>query len=343
MGSTAPATTFLGNWAASRDALMARRTYFSACDVAKTRRHLLDITAGRCRFGVRDPLRFLGFTNTRAHVGQTWLQYLTWNCETECETATRRPPDLHLVLHIPLKGAFEATQGGASLWAEPGKLLLVGSPGTIHRRWQGPCELLNLVIDRSALARILAADFGVEEAGMTFPPALIDLASVSTLSHLVETIIGDLAEETSLFSDARVGRQAERTLLHVLLKSLPHSYSDRLRNKQRRIAPYYVKRAEEFMRERIEDNITMRDLAAAAGVSPRSVYYGFKTYRSNTPMSYLKTLRLGLARTALLQSRSTDCRVAQVAAKVGYSNPSQFSRDYRGHFGERPIETLRAE
>ena len=87
--------------------------------------------------------------------------------------------------------------------------------------------------------------------------------------------------------------------------------------------------------------IDIDDLAAATGVSSRTLYYGFKQHRGASPGKYLKGVRLLRARRSLLEAQLHGGRVGEVAASVGYDNKSQFARDYKEYFGESPTATLR--
>lgn len=139
-----------------------------------------------------------------------------------------------------------------------------------------------------------------------------------------------------------VANSAERTLLLLLLKEIPNNYSWAFaENLVSSAAPHYVRRVEEYIREHARDDIAVEDLIRVASVSARSVYSGFKRYRSITPIAYLKTVRLGLAREVLIKANKTGTsRVTQAAVAAGYSNLSQFSRDYKERYREAPSQTV---
>jgi transcriptional regulator GlxA family with amidase domain len=106
-------------------------------------------------------------------------------------------------------------------------------------------------------------------------------------------------------------------------------------------APFYVRRVESYIREHAREPITTDDLMTVGSVSARSIYHGFRRFRSTTPMGYLKAVRLDMARAALaLGRRRGNTSVTEIATAVGYSNLSQFSRDYKVRFREAPSQTL---
>ena len=92
--------------------LAARSGAPMAADVGAARRTILEMSQGRCTFEIEDPSRFYGFRGAEARVGRMSLKFLSWDCESPCETVTWRNHDHHMALHIPLRGGFQARQGG---------------------------------------------------------------------------------------------------------------------------------------------------------------------------------------------------------------------------------------
>jgi len=81
------------------------------------------------------------------------------------------------------------------------------------------------------------------------------------------------------------------------------------------------------------ENINMKDLAKAYGMSESSLYHNFKRVTMLSPLQFQKTLRLEEARRILL---TQDIEATEVAFAVGYESPSQFSREYARMFGLPP-------
>ena len=68
----------------------------------------------------------------------------------------------------------------------------------------------------------------------------------------------------------------------------------------------------------------------------------FKAATAMSPLQFQKRLRLEEARRLLL-SEHTDA--AEAGYRVGYADPSHFSREYKRHFGDAPlrdVERIRA-
>ncbi len=94
-----------------------------------------------------------------------------------------------------------------------------------------------------------------------------------------------------------------------------------------------IGRAIACIREGFADQLNVRDLADAAGMSPATFHRHFKAVTAMTPVQYQKQLRLQEARRLLLAD-SAD--VARIGYAIGYESPSQFSREYRRLFGAPP-------
>lgn len=327
----------VSEWIKSCSDLMNHCEHFAAADILSTRQRILDFSAGRSSFAVTNAGRFIGYGEAHARIGRIDLRFLSWNCEAKCETVTFRTPDHHVVLHIPLRGEFEASQGDDWIRVKPGDALVVSAAGVMRRRWEGQCDLLNLRIGREVvnLAALKSAKDVLEEQPLT----LIHLDQSLALARFIETIIHDLGSGHSALSDAAAASHAERLLSLLLLRSLRKN--DAIADRSAQVAPYYVRRAEQYVADNYMKPVDIADLETATGVSSRTLYYGFKQYRGASPMKYLKGVRLMRARRRLLEAQIQGGRVGQVAAAVGYDNKSQFARDYKEYFGESPTATLR--
>ena len=88
----------------------------------------------------------------------------------------------------------------------------------------------------------------------------------------------------------------------------------------------------------IFDEIAPEELAEIANMSPASLHRYFKDVTTMSPIQFQKQVRLQEARRLLL-SEPTDA--TDVAFRVGYESPSQFSREYSRLFGFPPIEDIK--
>ncbi|TZG32534.1 AraC family transcriptional regulator [Agrobacterium sp. B1(2019)] len=93
-----------------------------------------------------------------------------------------------------------------------------------------------------------------------------------------------------------------------------------------------------WLRENYRSEITVANLARAAGMSVPSYHVHFKELTGSSPMQYVKAMRLHEARLMIARQSGT---IAEVAASVGYVSPAQFSRDFRRHFGRTASEEVK--
>ena len=104
------------------------------------------------------------------------------------------------------------------------------------------------------------------------------------------------------------------------------SYTYRIRNVIEQIMNHY------------DRSFRIEDLAEIANMSVSSLHRHFKEVTAMSPLQFQKQLRLHEARRLLL-SESADA--AEVAFRIGYESPSQFSREYSRMFGFPPKEDIK--
>lgn len=94
-----------------------------------------------------------------------------------------------------------------------------------------------------------------------------------------------------------------------------------------------VARAIADIRGDLAAKLDIRTLGQRIGLSPSALHHHFKEVTGTTPVQFQKQLRLLEAR-RLIQADLTS--VTEAAFTVGYTSPTQFSREYRRAFGTPP-------
>ncbi|MFF6955804.1 AraC family transcriptional regulator N-terminal domain-containing protein [Streptomyces sp. NPDC008317] len=95
----------------------------------------------------------------------------------------------------------------------------------------------------------------------------------------------------------------------------------------------HVSRAVRWIREHYAQPFRVEDVARQSGMSVSAFYRNFQAVTAMSPIQFQKQIRLQEAR-LLLTTHPGD--VTGVGQRVGYDNPSQFSREYRRQFGAPP-------
>jgi AraC-like DNA-binding protein len=128
-------------------------------------------------------------------------------------------------------------------------------------------------------------------------------------------------------------------MLSLLLDLAPHNYSDEIKGPHPLAAPRALREAERLMRE-ANGLASVHEIAAAVAVSVRSLEAGFREWKQETPVAFMRRLRLAAAREQLSHpgARTT---VTDVALSSGFLHLSRFAQYYLAAFNEHPGETLR--
>lgn len=87
-----------------------------------------------------------------------------------------------------------------------------------------------------------------------------------------------------------------------------------------------------FLEENFDQSLDIETITKVAQMSPSTLHEQFKAYTSLSPMQFVKNLRLHKARSLLL----SGSQASHTSYLVGYSSPSQFSREFKRLFGCSP-------
>lgn len=128
---------------------------------------------------------------------------------------------------------------------------------------------------------------------------------------------------------------AEQEILYRLMTGPDGARMRHVTASQGRVAQ--VGRAIAWIVQHSRERFSIERLASEVGMSSSSLYEHFRAVTSMTPLQFQKQLRLQDARSLML-TEALD--VTTTALRVGYESPSQFSREYRRHFGEPPARDI---
>jgi AraC-like DNA-binding protein len=219
---------------------------------------------------------------------------------------------------------------------------LVSPRQRFRMRHEAGTEKLFVRIDETAMARQLdALRPGAGARPLAFGAAVAFAEPrLASLAGLLRWMFDDASGEAPLLDQPLIAAPFEEMLLRTLLHGLPHDRPELLQP-QPALAPGFVRRAEAWMAEHAHEPLSAACVAAAVGVSLRSLYAGFRRHRGSSPMAHLRALRLERVRAELLQSTDRADGVTATALRWGFGHLGQFSADYRDRFGELPSHTLR--
>jgi transcriptional regulator GlxA family with amidase domain len=134
--------------------------------------------------------------------------------------------------------------------------------------------------------------------------------------------------------------QLEAYVLTTLLHAGRHQYRDALagaddNRRLGRLAPVV-----DYIEAHADRELTPETLARIGCVSVRTLHAAFQDRLGESPMAYVRKVRLTRVRADLLRSDPQLVGVTQVATRWGFVHLSRFARQYREQFDELPSTTL---
>ena len=141
---------------------------------------------------------------------------------------------------------------------------------------------------------------------------------------------------------------AERALMPLVVREIVHRLLIGEQGHRLRHLPelgghtHRIAQAVERLRKDLDRPLRSDALAKELGMSLSGFHQHFKAITDLSPLQYQKRLRLHEARRLML---GEGLDAASAGHRVGYDDPSHFSRDYKRHFGNSPmrdVEKLRS-
>jgi AraC-like DNA-binding protein len=311
---------------------------FKTTDAAEAREYIKDST-GTHKFDMSRSSHFVDFVHHDCSVGRVSMHFCNLNA-TDGFRITKTGAAPYYSFQFLMEGTCNLEGSFGSVVVNPGEFFVIDPDSDIRETWPRNCLQFIVRVDRPVIEQLVSDELSRKlTKHVVFDPFGRDPGITGWLRHIANVMWMN-GNEAALLSDRHVSKNVERSLTTMLVAGLHHSESEEF-NRQGGAAPYYVKRAEAHIREQAGEELTVDDIAAVAGVSPRSLFYGFKRWRNTTPMAYVRDVRLDIARQALEKARVTGGTVSEAAMNAGFTNFSQFSKIYKARFGETPSATLK--
>ncbi|MGB7401614.1 MAG: AraC family transcriptional regulator [Arcobacter sp.] len=95
-----------------------------------------------------------------------------------------------------------------------------------------------------------------------------------------------------------------------------------------------ISRVIDYIVENIEQKIDLDEMAKLADMSVNNFHKLFKQAMNDTPIQYIKKIRLEKAKQLI--AYNNNMKVIEASNAVGYDNVSQFSREFKRYFGHPP-------
>ncbi len=265
------------------------------------------------------------------------INYLQYGASVRIDPAEF---DSFYLVHIPLTGQAALCVDGEDMIIRPGTATVVPPYSRISTRWSADCRQVMLQLSRQHVeSAISELTMQPVRKPVRFAPLQIEASRTRSFFGFVDYLARNLADN-NIVSPPFVSEQFERTAISLLLAGADHSYSQAIGDIRHGASPRHVMRAYEMMVKMSDEQITIEDLVRVSGVSKRALHDGFRRFKHMSPMTCLRTIRLGKARIALAEA-SEASSVSAIAHACGFQHLGRFAKSYFEVYGEHPSQTLR--
>lgn len=215
----------------------------------------------------------------------------------------------------------------------------VGRPVLFHQedeafRWesfQKDC----IRIDRGIVRQVAAERGGWKPGPLEFKPYYVpEGATLAAWWVMIRAVAAEVFDGPTTVTAERELALA-RMAAGGLLTAIPHWPAGGARSAPSRAR---MARAEAFVLDNVTQQVTVEHIAEAAGMSVRGLQSAFRRNHGMSPMSYLRGIRLEMARD-MLESASV-AKVAEAARTVAIPHLGRFAGMYEAAFGELPSTVL---
>jgi AraC family transcriptional regulator len=131
----------------------------------------------------------------------------------------------------------------------------------------------------------------------------------------------------------------EQMLVHLLRRYSTTRRSDELELSRVGLVDRRIRRSVELIHAQLDQDLSLKSLAAASHLSPFHFSRLFKKLTGVTPHNYLAAIRATRAQSLLA---GTDMSVTEIGARVGYLSASHFTKAFRLSTGTTPREFRKA-
>jgi len=183
----------------------------------------------------------------------------------------------------------------------------------------------SLVMDCAVRMRLVGSG-----AAIAFQRRLIE--QDEDFLHLASSLAAELSAEDA-GREIFIAALIEQIVVHLLRHYSNMRRSDELELSRVGLIDRRIRRAVELMHARLDDDLSLKEIAAASYLSPFHFSRLFKKLTGATPHAYLAGQRVARARLLLAE---TDLSVTQISSRVGYTSPSHFTKAFRQATGLTP-------
>jgi AraC family transcriptional regulator len=244
------------------------------------------------------------------------------------------PPALthhRLVLFIRPPEELDLRYEGVRRYAPPpaGAISVVPAGSPSWWRPSGRRDLLHTYLEPGLVGRVAAEALGLDPARLTVPPLDgLDLPPLRAAMAAVDAELTAGGAGGPLAAEALANVLAVQLIRHVSAPREP------ARRRDGALPRAKLRAVVEYVEEHLDASPTLEQLAAVARLSPYHFARQFKAATGLPPYQYVIARRVERAQQLLRQDR--DLSLAEIAARAGFSDQSQFSQHFKRLVGVTP-------
>jgi len=168
----------------------------------------------------------------------------------------------------------------------------------------------------------------------------LDTPAGRSLLSTVDFLRQELARPGGIATMPAAREQLESLVLTQLLLTIPNNYADLLRAPETPARHTSIRRVVDLIEAHPERDLTLAELAHAAGTTARALQRGFKDVVGMSPTAYVRAVRLDRVHAELVAGAGA-VSVTDVAMRWGFFHLGRFAQQYRERFGVLPSRTAR--
>lgn len=215
-------------------------------------------------------------------------------------------------------------------WIAQGQVGITPSGNAITRSFRGKPDVILVHLVNQKLREVAEDMFDADPARLTLIPKI---GVADELSYRLTRLLFEEAEHPSAGSCLMIETLARALMVHTLRT---HSnLASRSPETPATIAPGRLRKVVDYMREHLEDDVSLAQLAEVGRLSLSRFSHAFRLAMGQPPYRFLLDLRLEKAR-ELLEQR--ELSILDVGLRCGFSQPSHFASTFRKATGLTPRE-----
>lgn len=302
--------------------------------------HRLDVQGGKRDFDAR---------HNRVALRDVTLNVLSYGSEVLIDPGERG--NFYLV-QLPMRGHAHLSCGGQEAVIDTNTLAILQPHMPTRMLWSGDCSMLLLQVPRAMLDERMptsSPDGGVAVAPRFALTQSRRSPAVGAWWQAALDLTYNLDRFGTYWLFNPVACSAMEDFLLQALATMLESSDQQIEPARIRTTPVLpatqarcVRRACEYMHDHAYESLCLDDIARAACVSHRTLEVSFRRVHQQTPLAYLRKLRLDRVRQALQTAarQYTPVSVTELALQHGFVHMGRFAAYYKQRFGCAPSKTL---